>query len=136
MSLDIEKLLEEARGGGNSTPANDMTDMQQAAQLRDSMAAYVNPIHFKVGDFVRYRSECKGFIHNHARLHIILEVYAKPIVPPFDENAVGSCVAYRKYDVVVGVTCTKTKGAVMKYVADSRDLEYFPDHDRLTAKPS
>jgi hypothetical protein len=133
--MDIERLLDEARGGQANTE-NDMTDQQQADQLRESMAAYVNPVKFRVGDLVRYRSECKGYIRNHSRLHIIMELIDPPHTIPLCDSSIGSNVASRKYDVVIGVTDAKEKGCVLKYVADSRELEPYPEAERLTRQHS
>lgn len=139
MGLDIQKLLEEARkgssGGGGSGdsrgPKNDMTEQQQADQLRDCMADYVNHKPFKVGELVRYRNDCCGYIRNGSRLHIVMEVLAPPKEVPLGEEEVGSNIAYRKYDTVLCVTDVGDKGRVLKYLADSRELELWPEGERL-----
>ncbi len=133
--MDIEKLLKQARAAADSSDRkgvdNDMTEQQQADQLRDCMAAFVSHKPFKVGDYVRYRNDCCGYIRNGSRLHIVMELIDPPLEVPMDEADVGSNIAYRKYDTILCVTDKGDKGRVLKYVADSRELELWPEGERL-----
>lgn len=142
MGIDVEKLLREARkassGGGDDGrgPKNDMTEQQQADQLRDCMADFVSSKGFKVGDLVRYRNDCCGYIRNGSRLHMVFAVIDPPLSIPLNEDTIGSNIAYRRYDTVLCVTDTHDKGRVLKYVSDSRELELWPDGDRLKREHS
>jgi hypothetical protein len=142
MGIDVEDLLRKARraSGGSGDdgrgPKNDMTEQQQADQLRDCMADFVNPKAFKVGDLVRYRNDCCGYIRNGNRLHMVFAIISPALSVPLDEDTIGSNIAYRRYDTVLCVTDTNDKGRVLKYVADSRELELWPEGDRLKREHS
>ncbi len=142
MSINVEKLLREARAmggdddnGGRKRTKNDMTEQQQADQLRDALAAYANPHPFNPGDYVRYRSDCNSYIRNGSRLHVVLERISPPLKPDAMDDP-GSNIAYRQYDVILAVTDAQEKGGVLKYIADSRELELWPDGDRLKREHS
>src|SRR5262245_16475468 len=122
--MDIDKLIKAVQSGGNNGGSDDkkntLTDQQQADQLRALLANYVNPPPFKPGDYVRYRSEFADYIRNHDRLHIVLERLPVPYKPEIGHDDMGSNIAYRQYDLVVGVTNVRNHGGVLCYLVDSR----------------
>jgi hypothetical protein len=130
--VDIEELVNKIKGGGGGGgDDNNMTEQQQADQLRDVFVHHTHPPDLKPGDYVRYRSECHAYIRTGSRLHIVLEKLADPLKVPVTDDSIGGPVAYRVYDTLIGVTDKSTKGCVLKYYADSRELEPWPDGDRL-----
>ncbi len=133
--VDIENLLEKLAKGsssGRSTESkSDMTDQQMADKLLTSFVAFSQPPTLKAGDFVRYRKEVNQYVRNHSRLHVVMALIDPPIKVPVTDDNEGGPTCYRQYDVVVGVCNGDSNESIMKYLADRRELELFPDGDRL-----
>lgn len=137
MAIDVDKLLRSLNEGSSSRPgSNDrvkstLTDQQQADKLLEGLVAFTSPKQYKPGDFVRYRAECGSYVRYHSRLHIVLQNVDPPIKVPLSEDNEGNCVAYRNYDLLVGTSDPHQENGILKYYADSRDMEPYPDGDRL-----
>lgn len=114
--------------GGPHNEDTKLSDEAQVAILMESYAAFLNPEDFKLGDLVRYRKEV-SYVRNPRRPHIVMGFIDPPKELPLNETTEGSCTAYRKYDILIG--CVKADGSVLKYHADRRELEYYPDSAKL-----
>ncbi len=142
MAFNIDELLQKLEDSvgnkptGPSKPGNPQTLQEQADALRVSMGNYTSPPKIKVGDFVRYRDECQPYIRHHDRLSIVVELIDPPMRPPLEQEDMGNCITYRSYDCVIATTDHTKVGGVLKYMADSRDLEIFPDADKLKSQHS
>lgn len=137
--MDVKGLmaaLEESRGSDESgskrkKEESRLTEAQQADKLLESLSNFTNSPKFKPGDFVRYRAETASIIKNHSRLHMVIEMIDPPIRTAITESNCGDPTTYRLYDVRIAVCDKFNEESVLKYVADSRELEYYPGGERL-----
>jgi len=126
MPPELGKMLKGALIDDANKPTTDL-----ARKLMEVAAIHASPPKFERGHFVRYREEV-DYVRNGRGLHMVVDVLDPPIKPPFQtKESEGSCVAYRHYDVVIA---TAHSGGICKYLADSRELELFPDADKLMKK--
>jgi len=141
MGIDMKAMLrsleeaQERRKGGDPARKdripNDMTEMQQADALLESYTYYNTRPVFKPGDFVRYRAEMSDIIRNYNKLHVVYEVFPEREMQEIDSDNEGSPTLYRRYNLIIGLCDPRAKGSILKYVADSRDLEPWPEGERL-----
>lgn len=90
----------------------------------------------KIGDFVRYREECAPYIKQHDRLAIIIGTIDPPMKIEVTEDNVGSCIAHRQYDTVLATTDHTRNAGILKYLCDKRDLELWPEGEKLNTQHS
>lgn len=110
-------------------PERNKASPELAARLMEIAAIHASPPHFSIGQFVRYRKDTE-IVKRGQGLHIVVDNIDPPFIPDRDaESASGSPVAYRRYDVVIATGSSET--GVCKYLADSRELELYPDADKL-----
>lgn len=101
--------------------------------LLDVVAIHGDPPLFPPGTFVRYRDYVR-YVKDPRELHVVVERLKEPKqVPLTDENG-GNCTSYRRYDCIVAKP--DTHGGICRYLADSRELELYPDADKLLGKDS
>lgn len=138
--FDIDSLLRKlkedmedngSRGNKRERTKSDLTETEQAEQLIESMTYFNSKPQFKIGDFVRYRKECHGFIRNAEKLHIVMGAIDPPQSIPMTSETEGGHLNYRVYDTIIGICDPNDKGCILKFAADSRDLEVYPGGDRL-----
>lgn len=104
-----------------------------ASALLDVVALHANPPQFAPGQFVRFRADVQ-YVKRSRDLHVVVERLKEPFrVPIKDSDDTGSPYAYRTYDVLIAIM---TKRGICKYFCDSRELEIFPDADKLFGKHS
>jgi hypothetical protein len=118
----------EAFHGKQSPPTSEMVQA-----LLDVVAVHQNPPKFKAGQFVRFRPYVT-YVKSAGSLHVVTDVLAEPIRCPIDQDSSGYYSAYRNLDVIVAVFINKN--TICKYYADSRELEPYPDIERLMGKHS
>lgn len=114
---------------GSVRPAT--PEMVQA--LLDVVAVHQSPPKFKVGQFVRFRPYVT-YVKSGGNLHVVTDVLDEPIVVPMDQETSGYSSAYRRLNVIVAVYVGKH--TICKYYADSRELEPYPDIEKLMGKHS
>lgn len=125
---EMAERIEKAMRGNVPQPT---AEMVQA--LLDVVAVHQSPPKFKVGQFVRFRPYVT-YVKSGRGLHVVTDVLSEPIRIPLDQESSGYSSAYRILDVVVAVHVGKT--TICKYYADSRELEAYPDIERLMGKHS
>lgn len=116
-------------GHAHDKPGNNAPSPEIAAHLLELAAIHAHPPVLVRGNFVRYRADV-DYIKNGRGLHIVVDVLDPPIKPVLGEDFPGSPISYRRYDVVLA-TKVGGSGGYCKYLADSRELELFPDADKL-----
>ncbi len=144
--MDVEKILAKlkaaqgdgpatstklSRSAGKDDPKCSLTELEQSNFLLAAAANHANPTKFKPLDFVRYRKEVQSFIRNSSALHVVVEVFAEKRKIPFTSDSEGSHLSYREYDMLIAVCDPFHDGGILKYMADSRDMEMYPGGERL-----
>lgn len=101
--------------------------------LLDVVAIHNSPPVYEPGTFVCYRDYVR-YVKEPRELHVVVERLAEiKQVPLTDEND-GNCTSYRRYDCIVAKP--DNHGGICRYLADSRELELYPDADKLLGKDS
>lgn len=137
--IDTKSLLAElnarkGRNGGDGDrerTKSDLTETQQADALMAHVAAFTSPPTFKVMDFVRYRPERRGVVRNGDKLHMVVGKIDPPHKVDITYDNMSDPFTYRQYDLFVSICDVNDKGNILTYAVDSRDLEPYPDGDRL-----
>lgn len=101
-----------------------------ANKLLEVVVNHQSPVTYKPGQFVRYR-ERVHYVRNGRQLHCVVENINPPRQVPLNDENEGSPTNYRKYDILVA---TESRGGICVYLADSREMEIYPDADRLLGK--
>ncbi len=127
----LDALNRRAGGGEKEKVTSDLTETQQADELLAHVTAFNAPETFKISDFVRYRPERRNLIKNAERLHIVIGKIDPPERIEISEDTRGDPYTYRVYDTLISLCDPNEKGAVLTFACDARDLEHFPNGDRL-----
>lgn len=109
------------------------SDAGAARALLNVVSIHAHPPVFQPGNFVRYRDDIK-YVRDSRALHCIVEVLKEPVRMAITNKTEGSNTLYRRYDCYVAKS-SKIGGTVI-FLADSRELELYPDADKLLGKDS
>lgn len=104
-----------------------------AKALLNVVSIHAHPQVFAPGTFVRYREDVK-YVRDSRALHCVVELVNPPRIMEVTSETEGSNTLYRKYDVLVAKS-SKIGGTAI-FLADSRELEAYPDADKLLGKDS
>lgn len=104
-----------------------------AKALLNVVSIHAHPPTFPPGTFVRYRDDVK-YVRDNRALHCVVENLVSPRTMPLDKESEGSNTLYRRYDCMVAKF--SSIGGTVIFLADSRELELYPDADKLLGRNS
>lgn len=138
MPEELAEMLARAVGHDASTChdcSGGITDSgpDAAKALLNIVSIHAHPPVFPAGTFVRYRDDIK-YVRDRRALHCVVERLDAPLSMAIDKDSEGSNTLYRRYDCYVA-KYSKIGGVVI-FLADSRELEIYPDADKLLGRNS
>lgn len=134
----LDGLLEMVKrklGGGDDGPkiTDKLSGPALAHALLDVVANHAQVPDFEPGTFVRYRDDVR-YVRDSRELSVVVEKINPPRTVPLTDENDGNCTVYRRYNLIIAKA--DKHGGVVRYLADSRELELFPDADKLMDKNS
>lgn len=110
-----------------------ISDAEMIRNLKTGYALFNSPQEFKPGDIIRGKKELTAYIIKFwDRPHIVLEILPEPLTLSLTAAEASECTSCKRYDMVIGsTTFGKDPAFMLRFYADHRDWELFPEADKL-----
>lgn len=110
-----------------------VSDADMIRSLKAGYALFHEEVNLKPGDIIRGKKELTSHMIKYwDRPHIVLEILETPVVLALSGEDAADCSSCKRYDMIIGAaTMRSDPSLLLRFYADAREWELFPDADKI-----